>query len=275
MKPQKGYYSVIQYCPDLSRFESANIGVILFCPESGFLKAMTSNSNQRIQKFFGRAGHDWKQIQAFKKGIEDRLKKEHTGIRTIDDLHQFIAMRANSIQVSDPRPMRVVDPEHELTELFNKMVGESSKRESPRSLKKELANKFSLAGLDRKIVADVTVEVPVVNRDVEIPFGFQNGRFNLIQPVRFGASDPDTTIRTACKYAVEGRSIFEHEDARYGELQLLIVGQFRSNDEQSASVVRRVFNDNKVKLYQFDKVPQLIDEIRRTGKDISDLPLAH
>lgn len=37
----KGYYSIIQYCPDLSRFEAANVGVLLFCPERAFLKALT------------------------------------------------------------------------------------------------------------------------------------------------------------------------------------------------------------------------------------------
>ena len=41
MKPSKGYYSLIQYCPDLGRLEAANVGVLLFCPERGFLKFST------------------------------------------------------------------------------------------------------------------------------------------------------------------------------------------------------------------------------------------
>ena len=56
MKPEKGYYSVIQYCPDLGRFEAANMGVLLFCPESGFLKSLMSGNNSRIIKFFGSEG---------------------------------------------------------------------------------------------------------------------------------------------------------------------------------------------------------------------------
>ena len=39
MKPSKGCYSLIQYCPDLGRLEAANVGVLLFCPEPHFLKA--------------------------------------------------------------------------------------------------------------------------------------------------------------------------------------------------------------------------------------------
>ena len=29
----KGYYSAIQYCPDRSRMEAANVGVMLLCPQ--------------------------------------------------------------------------------------------------------------------------------------------------------------------------------------------------------------------------------------------------
>jgi hypothetical protein len=75
MKPEKGYYSVIQYCPDLARFEAANIGVLLFCPQSGFLKALTSGNNRRIIKFFGSAGHDWKRINTVKRALQDRLPR--------------------------------------------------------------------------------------------------------------------------------------------------------------------------------------------------------
>ena len=167
MKPQNGYYSIVQYCPELSRFEAANIGVLLFCPDSGFLNVMTSGNNRRIIKFFGSEGHDWKRINTIKKALQDRLDKEH---------------KAN--------------------------------------------------------------------------------------PVRFGAEDPEQSFRTACRFAVEGRSIYEHADKTLGDLQLVVVGQFRPKDDVSPTLVRRVFNESHVKLYSSEEIPKLIDEIRRTGKDI-------
>ncbi len=54
MTPQKGYYSLIQFCPDASRLESINIGVILFCPEMGFLDDKTSSNTRRAEKLVGR-----------------------------------------------------------------------------------------------------------------------------------------------------------------------------------------------------------------------------
>jgi hypothetical protein len=109
MKPAKGYYSLIQYCPDLSRLEAANIGVLLFCPEKLFLQARTVRGNKRIQHFFGRQRHDWDRIDSFKLGLEERLAAENGDIKTLDALERFIALRANELQISLPRPMRVED----------------------------------------------------------------------------------------------------------------------------------------------------------------------
>ncbi|WLD14664.1 DUF3037 domain-containing protein [Planctellipticum variicoloris] len=268
MNPQKGYYSVVQYCPDLSRVEAANIGVILFCPASGFLKAITSANNGRIIKFFGSEGHDWKRINTVKKALQDRLEKEHHGIRTLDDLQQFIATRANQLQITPPRPMKVLDPEKDLADLFEQVLGQPAKRETRRNFRKLVGEKFSAAGLERKIVTDVKVSVPVIDKEVEIPYGFQNGRFNLINPVRFGGANPEQSLQTACKYAVEGRSLYEHPDQEFGELQLVVVGQFRPTDDKSRALVRRVFEESHVKLFSSDELPKLIAEIKRTGKDI-------
>lgn len=268
--PSKGYYSLIQYCPDLGRLEAANIGVLLFSPERRFLRALTTRNNSRIIRFFGSEGHDWVRINSFKKGLEDRILLENADIKNLDDLQRFIDQRANLLQITPPRPMKVTDPEKELHELFKEFLGETVHRTSSRSLRRMLADKLTTAGLDRKIRKDLKVSVPVLQREVEIPFGFQNGRFNLINPVRFEATNPEQSIITACKYAVEGRSLYENPDPKLGVLQLVVVGKFRSRDLESPTRVNRVFQDYGVKLFRTSELPLLIDEIRRTGKDIDE-----
>ena len=47
MTTEKGYYSLIQFCPDVSRLEAVNLGVILFCPGSAFLQALCRTSKVR------------------------------------------------------------------------------------------------------------------------------------------------------------------------------------------------------------------------------------
>lgn len=45
MATTKGFFSIIQHCPDLDRGESANVGVVLVVPELAFLGVRT----ERIQ----------------------------------------------------------------------------------------------------------------------------------------------------------------------------------------------------------------------------------
>lgn len=268
MNPMQGYYSIVQYCPDLSRFEAANVGVLLFCPERAYLKALTVNNNSRIIQFFGSENHDWKRINAFKRGLEVRVQKEAATIKNLDDLKQFIALRAGLLQITTPYPMRVVDPDKDLADLFEQVIGEPVRTTRGKSLKRFIGEKLSSAGLEKKIARDVKVTVPVFEKEVEFPYGYQNGRFNLINAVRFTSTNPDHSIVTACKYGVEGDSLYEQTDPTLGKLQLVIVGQFRPSDHESPQKVSRVFKKHNVVLYRADEMPKLVDEIRRTGKDL-------
>jgi hypothetical protein len=84
---------------------------------------LTSRDNRRIIAFFGRKGHDWARINAFKKGLEERLELEGASIRTVDDWERFIAQRANIVQITPPRPMKVVDPDKDLRDLYDELIG--------------------------------------------------------------------------------------------------------------------------------------------------------
>jgi hypothetical protein len=75
------------------------------------------------------------------------------------------------------------------------------------------------------------------------------------------------SVITACKYAVEGRSLYESPDPQLGPLQLVLVGMFRPKDQESPARVNRVLQDHGVKLFRTSDLPRLLDEIRRTGKD--------
>ena len=270
MKPSRGYYSIIQFCPDLGRLEAANIGVLLFCPDLGFLGVRTSRDNARIRHFFGDESHDWARINSFKLGIEERLGVERDEIRTLESLETFIARRANAIQISPPRPMKVTDPEKDLDQLFKDLVGGQPRSQRGPNLKGFLRREFAKAGLDRKIQRDIRVRVPVSERQIEVPYGFQNGRYNLIQVAGFQATNPEHAKTTACRYAVEGESLYEHPDPHLGRLQLIVVGKFGSQQSGSRSGVGRILAAHHVRLYSATEVDQLVEEIKRTAKDFPD-----
>lgn len=268
MSPSLGYYSLIQYCPDLARLEAANVGVLLFCPERQFLKAMTARDNRRIRHFFGAEGNDWARINSFKLGLVERLELERSNIHTLADLEHFIALRANAIQISPPRSMKVTDPEQDLQRLFAEMFGEREERARGKSLQTVVGEKLHQAGLENKLRTNIVVTVPALDRNIEVPFGYQNGRFNLITPTKFGAADPERSVTQAYKFAVQGRSLYEHPHGDLGDLQLVVVAKFRAHDRESPTRIAHLFEDFGVKLFTMRQLPDLIEEIRDTGKDL-------
>jgi hypothetical protein len=270
MTPKRGYYCIIQYCPDLGRLEAANIGVLLLCSELDFLKARTSKDNARIRRFFRGERHDWDRINSYKLGIEQRLQAEHDEIRSLESLEHFIAKRANFIQITPPRPMKVRDPDKDLDQLFQDLVGGEARKSHQMSMKSYLLDRFTNAGLSNKIKIDIPVTVPIFDRQIEFPCGFQNGRFNLIQLAGFEAANAENAKATACRYAIEGRSLYEHKDPALGELQLIVVGKFGTNKSQSRPGVERILREHNVRLYATTELNSLVDEIRRTAKEFPE-----
>lgn len=182
MHASKGYYSLIQYCPDLSRLEAANIGVLLFCPERRFIRARTAQSNDRIRRFFGSEDNDWTQINAIKATVEKRLEVAAASFRSLADLNQFIATRANEVQLTPARPMKVFDPEKDLQELFDQLVGGRARREvrdSTAPVKKALSQAFVKEGIEPYIKKSVTVTVPVFHSSLTVPYGYQTAASTL------------------------------------------------------------------------------------------------
>lgn len=268
MKFHQGFYSLIQFCPDPARLEAANVGVLLFCPDRSFLSVQVSRDNRRVHQFFGREGQDWQQINLFKRGIEQRISREASRIQNIDQLQRFIDSRANLIRFSAPIPMRITDPEADLAKLFDSLVGgDSAKNPSPRKrFQTVVTERLRAANLGGKLCESVPIEVPYLKKPISFPFGFQNGRFNLLQPVSFVTEDPDDAVRKAFPLAYEGGALYEQPHQTLGNLKLLVIGEFSSKSDESRANVRSVLESHHVRMVPLDKLDDLVQEILATGK---------
>jgi hypothetical protein len=122
MAANKGYYSLIQYCPDLGRRESVNIGVLLLCPELNFMKALTDPALKRLCSCFAATEAERRRVEELRASIQRRLRAEAAHIRGLDDLKSFVASRGNAIQLTEPRPTKVYDAEKDLQRLFKRLV---------------------------------------------------------------------------------------------------------------------------------------------------------
>ncbi len=264
MKPNKGWFSIVQFCPDPNRLESANVGVLLFCPALEFLDVRMASDNHRIIKFFGPLKSDRQIVDSFKKGLVERVQKERKQIVNHEQLLDFVDRRANLMRISPPRSIRITDAEKQLDDLFAELVGGSGRREA--SVTDRLAKSLEQPSLEAKLYKSVPITVPIDGRQLQVPYAFQNGRFNLIQPVRFQSENP---LQTAYRYAVEGDSIYETDHEKFGKLKLLVVGCFRSKSDENKQIVNRVLENHHVTLYALDDVGKLVQEILVTGKNRS------
>jgi len=142
MSQNKGYYSLIQFSPDPSRLEAVNIGVVLYSLSERKLLIRISRSNQRIRKFFG--NQDWRFLNRAKAAIANRLRSEY--FPSLEDLEAFISRRANAIQLTAPRPMRISEIQQDVQNLFDRLVGEDL-----------TDHRFSIASVLKKKLADAEV----------------------------------------------------------------------------------------------------------------------
>ena len=127
MTAHRGYFSLIQFCPDASRLEAANVGVVLLCPELGFLEARTSRGNARVRRFFGPDAFHPVGLNMAKQSFVRRLKVEWEGVPTVEQFQHFVDTRANELQLTAPRPVKVFDPACELQRLFDQLVTDRPK----------------------------------------------------------------------------------------------------------------------------------------------------
>jgi hypothetical protein len=261
----KGYYSLIQYCPDQSRLESANVGVVLFCPEQRFLRAKLTQTNQRLAKFFGRDSFDPDAVALAKDAIEGRLNRRGDELTTIEELHQFVATRANAVLLTPPRPMRVDDPMEDLEVLYQGLVGGKSR--GARSPKRwaELDAAFDRSDLAGKIRRGAQVVLPVIGKKFVAPYAFQNGHLNLIKPIDVPTGEA-RALQVAGTLALEGDLLQKHptpEDAR-----LIAVPRFSgppTSNEDVRRLVMGLFSEYKIRTVEIQDLSRLAQEIGATA----------
>jgi len=260
MTSSRGYYSIIQYCPDPSRLEAVNIGVALFCPELRFLRARFGRRRTRVHQLFGK--QDWEFVTLQQSAIEARLARGQEAFEKLEDFEAYVSRRANALMLTSPRPVKVENPELELKNLLRRLVGsqgEAAQRAA--RISKELGNLFRSAGVESRLRKDVTVSPPSLPRSVKVPFAYQNGRLNLIEPIQFEGQTAAAVFNRASVRAVEGEFLADYKDPELGNLSLVVVAKFGPEQEHERQTATTVFEKHHVPMYTFGALEPLIQDI--------------
>lgn len=267
MGATRGYYSLIQHCPDLSKAESVNVGVLLFCPEAKFIDARTSSENSRVRKFFGSGTFDSVRLQAAKKALETRLRICRDDFRTVEDLNHFISTRANELLITAPRPMKVLNPEADLDALFQELVGGRARKEPSKSKFPELDRAFRKPLLADRIKFNQRVEVPVLGFEIHVPYAYQNGALNLVKPQKFPKAQSDAK-KTAMQLAMEGDLLSRHKAEDGTERKLIVVAFTNHNhDGEREAWIRQILGEYHTRLVPQSQIDEFIHEVEKEAHD--------
>src|SRR6185503_6730584 len=150
--------------------ESANVGLVLFCPELDFLKIKFARGSDRLRRFFGSQQFNADAVKSAKRAIAKRFTTERTSFRTIDDLEHFINTRANALAMTEARPVKVEDARDQLNKLFQELVGDSAQDRRGSEARKALDSVLRGPELQGRIEFDRVVKVPIIGRELKAPY---------------------------------------------------------------------------------------------------------
>ena len=261
MTPTRGFFSVIQFCPDLERGECANVGVVLAVPSLGYLGVRIAEDNEAPKRRFGKEAFDDARLTLAKKALEGRIRAEGSAWTSAEDLIQFGKKEGNKMLLSLPRTILVENCEAELEELYMRLAHVDARtRRRPRKLDLRRIFEEKLAGVP--LQHDLTVEIPELGT-MEVPYAYQNGALNLIRPEAFPI-DPGSAGDRASDLAVKGHLIHKHSVAAGHPQKLIVIGGFEESIEED--VKRRiayVLQEHDARLVPEDQLDDFAEEVRR------------
>jgi hypothetical protein len=131
----------------------------------------------------------------------------------------------------------------------------------PRVVPKKLVE----AGVEGLVKKSISIEIPAFRQLIRVPYGYQNGRFNLISPVQFNP-DLEDILAKAGKSAIEGQLLYHHPEPQLGPLRLVVVAKFADQNESSSSeLVRKIFKEHQVGMHTFENIEPLFADIKKSA----------
>jgi len=114
-------YLVVRYVPHAEREEFLNIGILLHCPEEQFLDCLITHDFRRIKRIHAQA--DLPFLHALQDYFEQQIQEHEDNLPGfLEGMHQSLS---HIIQLSPARPVLAVDPQAQLLQLFERLVGKS------------------------------------------------------------------------------------------------------------------------------------------------------
>lgn len=258
----KGFFSIVQFCPDLDRGECANVGIVLVVPETKFLDVRFAHDNEAPKQRFGKDAFDDARLAVAKHALEGRLRHEGKGWAGPDDLVKFSRKEGNNLLLTAPRVILVENAQAELEELFQRLAHVDAKHRR-RTPKPDLGTLFEPKVLGIPMLRDIEVNIPELGT-MDIPYAYKNGQLNLIRPEGFPVDEQAATTK-ANDLAVKGHLIHRYPDPKTGQAQqLIVIGGFDS--DTTGAMKRKIaflMEEHDARLVPEDQIDAFVEQVRR------------
>lgn len=190
--------------------------------------------------------------------IKSRLHIEFSQGWRKDAIDTFILQRSGKVRLSPARSVLVEDPQDTLHKLFLDLVGEvtqATRRQKPRT---KLASAFRQAGVEGLLEKPRPVHL-ANGIKIDAPFGYQNGAFNLIQPMSL-AGDPDKALSKASPHMIEGSLLYR--ETMHGKRLVVIADEAEDHDAGFVDMLRSQMEQHAVRFFTLDAIDPLVADIR-------------
>lgn len=262
MSKFQGKYALVQYCPVPERLEFVNIGLLLVVPDQPYLEIRFAKGQTRIERLFGKQSKAHLDLvkASFRSRLLDQFKLDPHG----KHFDEFAARRANEIRLSPLQPILVSNASADFDELFASLVGDQDpiRREPP--IRRKLREAFIKHGVESLLDKPDEIDLPEYELSLSVPFGYQNGCYNLIDGMRL-PPQPAEGLKEAGKRAIEGSLIWKHFE-QGPRKKLVVVGDFSRQSNGFYNAVRDQFSQAHVGLYRLDDMKPLYEDIQLQAK---------
>lgn len=258
-------YYVVHYVPDLVRGEPLNIGVFLHSPSEGFLDCLFTNDFAGVRRIHPQA--DVVFLRELQPHFEQQIKEYEQNLESL--LEGMRESYSNLIQLSEPRPCLLANPQVEIRALFERHVGPRAiaapRRETRMRIRQQLTEVFRCHGLldSRRFEKKIPAEPWTQKGDpFTFDFGYRppevggklNGHIKLIHALSL-RDDPDVADLLGIKL----RCVCEKEPA---ELTAVVEGLPPAGDE-TAAYSERVLKEHEIALQPLAGVEAYAESVRR------------
>ena len=259
----EGSYALIQFCPVPERMEFLNVGLVLLVPSAEFVGVRLARGQARVDRVFGRQPKSY--LDAIKDSFESRIRQE-IAKGSMASLAEFSRKRANDIRLSPFLPIAVDDPASEFDSLFANLVGEEDLVSREPRIRRKLRESFAAHKVEDLLDKPDEVDLPEYGMKVNVPYGYQNGCYNLIDGMRVSNNISDG-LREAGKRAMEGGLIWKHFQKGPVCKRLVVVGDFAQQSNEFFHAVSDQFSAANMKLHRLDDMRALLRDIVQNAED--------